>query len=501
MNVKNGDETGQGERAISLGGKAAFGVGAVGEAVFFGLFGGFIMIYYNQAIGLSNSLIGTAIMFALIGDAITDPIVGIMSDRWRSRFGRRHPFLVAAPVPMVLSIYCIFNPPEVLTAGAEGPTQMYLFAWLAFWTILSRTFVTLYHVPHLALGGELTKDQHQRSQLFSANTFFNYGTGASFAFIAFRFFFAGERVRESDGEMVPSHLDSAAYNPLIFTACVVMLLSIWGCAAGTWRYIPNLSAPPANSQRLSPITLVTSIGGTLKNRNYLILVIGFFFFMLTSGIFDTLELFMFTYYWELKSEQISWMRLVGAPAAITGALLAPILMRKFDRKPIMMISLIGGLVFAQLMVDLRLLGLMFENGNSALLPLLLINRFGFAFSLGVSTVVMLSMIGDIIDDNELETGERQEGLYYSARAFFAKASSSFGIFFAGILLDAYIRLPTGALPGELESDILLRLGIVAGPVMAIAAFISIFIYSKYDLNRERHQEITRLLQQRAQSSD
>ena len=107
------------------------------------------------------------------------------------------------------------------------------------------------------------------------------------------------------------------------------------------------------------------------------------------------------------------------------------------------------------------------------------------------------MIGDIIDENELRTGEREEGLYYSARAFFAKASSSFGIFFAGILLDYYIRMPTAAVPGELESGILLRLGIIAGPVMAIAAGISIFIYSKYNLSKERHQEITNLLQQKA----
>jgi len=501
VNVNRGDETGQGDGAISLVGKLSFGVGATGEAVFLTVFSGFITIYYNQTIGLSNALIGTAIMLALIGDAITDPIVGIMSDRWRSRFGRRHPFLLAAPIPMVVSIYCIFNPPEAFTAGADGPSQMLLFAWLAVWTILARTFVTLYHVPHLALGGELTKDQHQRSQLFSVNTVFSYGSMSIFAFVAYRFFLAGERVRESDAEKVPGLLDAEAYGPLILTACVIVLIAIWASAAGTWKYIPNLSQASPDRKPMSPITFLKAIGGTLKNRNYLVLVIGFFFFMLTSGIYDTLEVFMFTFFWELKTEQMAWLRLVGAPAAVTGALLSPILMRKFDRKPVMMTSLVGGVVFAQLMVDLRLLGLMFENGDPALLPVLVVNRAGFAFSLGVSTVVMLSMIGDITDDNELETGERQEGLYYSARAFFAKASSSFGIFFAGVVLEYFIRMPSGAVPGQLDGEVVFRLGITAGPVMALAAAISLFIYNKYNLNRERHQEITRLLQQRMQSSD
>ena len=488
---------------VSLGGKTAFGVGAVGEAVFLVLFGGFVTIYYNQILGLRNDLIGTAIMLALIGDAITDPIVGILSDRWHSRFGRRHPFLLAAPIPLVVSIYCIFSPPEALTGGENGPAEMQLFLWLTVWTVLSRAFLTLYHVPHLALGGEMAKDQHQRSQLFSANTIFSYGTLAVFVFVAYRIFFAGEREKMVDGELVsvPAHLDGAAYGPLVLTACVIVLISIFGSAVGTWKYIPQLSAAPAKKKALSPLSFVRDVLSTLKNRNYLILVIGFFFFMLTSGIYDTTEVFMFTYFWELPTEKMAWLRLVGAPSAITGALLAPFLMRKFDRKPVMMWSLVGSVLFAQLAVDLRLLGLMFENGHPALLPTLLVNRAGFAFSLGVSTVVMLSMIGDLIDANELENGTREEGLYYSARAFFAKASSSFGIFVAGVLLERYIRMPTGAVPGEVDGEILYRMGIVAGPVMACAAVVALFFYNKYDLTRERHQEIMDQLKARIAPSE
>ena len=85
------------------------------EAVYYGMFNTFITIYYNQAVGLSNTLIGTAIMLAMIGDAITDPVVGIISDRWHSKHGRRHPFLFVAPVPLAIALYMIFNPPAGLT--------------------------------------------------------------------------------------------------------------------------------------------------------------------------------------------------------------------------------------------------------------------------------------------------------------------------------------------------------------------------------------------------
>ena len=91
---------------LTFGTKLIFGSGAVGEAVYLGLFNTFITIYYNQAVGLANTLIGIAIMLAMIGDAVTDPLVGIMSDRWRSKHGRRHPFLFVAPVPLVLALYC-----------------------------------------------------------------------------------------------------------------------------------------------------------------------------------------------------------------------------------------------------------------------------------------------------------------------------------------------------------------------------------------------------------
>lgn len=464
------------------------------EAVYFGLFNTFITIYYNQAVGLSNTLIGVAIMLALIGDAITDPLVGIISDRWRSKHGRRHPFLLVAPLPLAISIYCIFNPPAAFIT--DTPSQWGLFAWLALWTILSRVFLTLYSVPHLALGGELSKDQHQRSQLFSANTVVAYVSGASFAFIAWSVFFAGERVRVSDGELVPGHLDATAYGPLVLLACAIVLVAIWGCAAGTYRHIGRLSQATVATQRLSIITFLREILGTLSNRNYIFILSGYFFFMISSGIYDTLNVFINTYFWELQPDEIRWVGLVGAPAAMTGALCSPLLMNRFDRKPVMLFALAGTIVFAQLVINMRLLGWMPPNHDPLLLPLLIANAAGFTFTLGVGTVAIMSMIGDVIDENELNRGLRQEGLFYSARAFFAKASYSFGHFFAGVMLDLFVRLPFNAVPGELESGVLTRLGLTAGPAMGLAALFALLIYSRYRLDRDRHREILEALDDR-----
>jgi len=474
----------------------AFGTGAIGEAVYLGLFNAFITIYYNQIIGLSNALIGTAIMLALIGDAITDPLVGVVSDRWKSRHGRRHPFLFVAPVPMAITLYLIFNPPEFFLSGPDGPSQLALFAWLATFTILSRALNTLYSIPHTALGGELSKDQHQRSKIFSANTAMGAASGTIFAFILWSYFFAGERIRASDGQLVPGHLDAAAYGPVLLFGCSIIIVAIWASATGTYNQVPLLSQADGNETRLTLRDLFNEILSTLKNSNYAYLLVGYFFIMITSGIYDTMHVFINTYYWELIPDQIRWFGLIAAPMGITGALSAPMLMRKFDRKPVLLGAIAGVTVFAQLVINLRLLGLLPENHDPALMPILLANAGGFALSLGISSVAIFSMLGDIIDENELETGRRQEGLFYSARSFFAKASNSFGHFIAGITLDAFVHLPFNAVPGQLEEGILTRMGIIAGPIMGIAAVISAFFYYRYNLTKERHLQVIQLLEEK-----
>lgn len=477
--------------------KLAFGVGSMGEIVFLGMFNTFISIYYNQAIGLSNSLIGTAIMLAILGDAISDPVVGMISDRWRSRLGRRHPFLFSAPIPLAISLFLIFNPPEILTGGLGGtPDQMWLFAWLMCWTILARLFLTLYTIPHFALGGELTKDANDRSKLFSINSIFGYASGAFFAFTAWGFFLAGESVL-ADGTVVPKHLDASAYGPVVMTACSVILVSIFLSALGTKNRIPLLSKPPVDQEGLSLTSFYKDLLGALKNPNYAFIMVGYFFLMISVGMNETLQVFIYTYFWELQTEQIRWFGLATVPAIILGAILSPILMKRLERKVVVIGGLLTLIIFVQLPIDLRLLGLMPANGSEMLMPILVASVMCAALGFAIGLVAILSMLGDISDQNELITGLRQEGLIFSARAFFAKASNSAGHFIAGISLDLFIALPFEAVPGEVDSDVVWRLGVMAGPIMAFTALVSLFFYARYRLTRGEHNRILEALSTKA----
>ena len=476
----------------------AYGIGEVGEVVFLGMFNTFIVIYYNQAIGLSNSLIGTAIMLATIGDAISDPMVGMISDRWRSRLGRRHPFLFAAPIPLAVSLYAIFSPPDFLTGGVAGePNQLSLFAWLAVWTICGRLFVTLYTIPHHALGAELAKNPNERSRLFSSNAIIGYVSGALFSFTVWGFFLSGESML-ADGSVIPKHLDASAYPPVVISACAIILVMINLSALGTVDRVPYLSSVAKSDARRSLLSFYREMMGVFANPNYTFLMIGFFLLMISVGLSDTLSVFIATYFWEFKPEQIKWFGLMGAPAIIIGATLSPGLMRRFDRKPVLIGGLLGLLIIGPVPLVLRLFDLMPANGSEHLLPIVIVNAMVSMMCAAAGAVAMMSILGDIADENELLIGLRQEGLIYSARAFFAKASNSAGHFFGGIFLDVYIVFPFDAVPGEVDADIIWRLGLFAGPIMCIAGFCALPFYARYRLTRAKHLEILKKLEKTSQ---
>ena len=139
---------------LGQGVKWSFGIGQMAEGIKNSSFSAFLLFYYNQVLGLPAETAGLAIAISLIFDAVTDPMIGTISDRWNSPHGRRHPFMYASALPLGVSFYFLFSPASFATSGSEFT----LFLWMLTFTILTRGAMTLYHVPHLALGAELTED-------------------------------------------------------------------------------------------------------------------------------------------------------------------------------------------------------------------------------------------------------------------------------------------------------------------------------------------------------
>ena len=102
------------DHQVSLGVRIAYGIGSIADGVKNVAFNAFLVLYYTTVLGLPGTLSGLAIFIALCVDAITDPLVGSISDNFRSRWGRRHPFMLFAALPMALCLFSLFSPPEGL---------------------------------------------------------------------------------------------------------------------------------------------------------------------------------------------------------------------------------------------------------------------------------------------------------------------------------------------------------------------------------------------------
>jgi len=122
-------------------------------------------------------LAGLAVTIAVVFDAISDPMIGSISDRWRSKLGRRHPFLFVAPIPLGLCFFAIYSPPDFLQ-------QTGLFLWFTFFTISLRIALTFYLVPHLAFGAELSDDYRERTVIMSYNSVLGMVGGATTFFLS-----------------------------------------------------------------------------------------------------------------------------------------------------------------------------------------------------------------------------------------------------------------------------------------------------------------------------
>ncbi|MCB2084404.1 MAG: MFS transporter, partial [Sphingomonadaceae bacterium] len=157
------------------------GFGSIAYGVKENGFSTFLLLFYNQVAGIDAGLVGTAIMVALIADAFIDPVIGELSDRTQTRWGRRLPWLYGAPVPLALAWLALWHPPE----GSDA----IVIAWLVGWAIVVRSLVSMCEVPSIALVPELTADYDERTILMRYRFLFGWAGGLLILILAYAVFF------------------------------------------------------------------------------------------------------------------------------------------------------------------------------------------------------------------------------------------------------------------------------------------------------------------------
>ncbi len=461
--------------------KLFYGLGSVAFGVKDNGFSFFLLLYYNQVLGLPQRWVGFAIMVTLLLDAVTDPVVGHLSDHFRSRWGRRHPFMYASALPVAASYGLLWNPP----AGLSQPA---LLVWLIVVASLVRTLIDFYEIPSAALVAELTDDYHERTGVLSVRFFFGWWGGLAMAVLAYAVFL------QPDAAHPVGVLNPGGYRRYGVAASVIMATAILVSAIGTHSAIPRLKRPPARRRR-GVRGALGEARETLVHRTFLSLFCAGIFSSMAGGIVAALNIYLSTYFWELTSDQISLLVVANFVSAALAFALAPRLSLRLGKKHAAIVAGLCAVLLGPAPIVLRLLDAFPPNGSPALLPALFAVNTVVVALIITSSILASSMVADVVEDSEVKTGRRAEGLFVAANTLVQKAVSGIGVFASGLLLGA-VGFPADARPGQVDPAVVRNLGLAYAPTIAVLYLIALAFLSAYPIDRARHEANLRTLRGR-----
>lgn len=289
-------------------------------------------------------------------------------------------------------------------------------------------------------------------------------------------------------------LNSEVYPPFALLLSVLMVFTIFISAWGTRSVIPYLPRPP-ELPRMSTgkvvLRVFQDLYAAMKSNSFRWLFSGILVVFIMVGVNTALDLYVFTFFWELDSRCVLYLIIAYPIGVMAGSFLSPAFFRRWGKKAGLVFGGISWPLLQVIPIILRLMGWFPENGDALLLPLLMAIKFIQGACTVQSQIAFGSMVADVIDEYEYETGKRQEGIFFAASSFSAKATSGVGTVIAGFALDI-IDWPRGAdirSASDVPPETIFNLGLVYGPLVASFGFLSVWCYSNYRLTRERHEEI------------
>ena len=430
----------------------AFSLAVVGIPIYV-----YIPKFYTDVVGVHVSALGAILLILRVFDAITDPVIGLVSDRLRTPFGRRRPLIILGALFTSLAMMLLFNPPHVDSGSATVWFMVLMFALFLFWTVIT--------VPYESLGPELTFDYHERTTLFGMRD----GAlilGTLLAATAPTLVKSLWQIPASDqGERDVFFILSIFYTPLILV-----------CAGWCVLAFKEQSLPPS----IRGFHLFTDISESLKNRPFRILLISYTISAIGSNLPATLILYYVEYV--LQSPRADLFLLIYFVSGIVFLPLWIMGSKRYEKKAMWLGAMVlnTGAFF----------GVFFLGPGDEWVYgfLVFVSGIGFGATLAIPSAIQ----ADVIDYDELKTGQRREGLYVGLWSIAKKLAAAFGVGVGLTVLGTSGYVPNVTQP----QSVVLTLRILYAFVPCVCSLVALGVAFQYPINQTVHSAIRRQIENR-----
>lgn len=455
--------------------KLIHGFGAVAFGVKDTGFSFFLLIYYNQALGMDAGLVSAALLIALLVDAVVDPILGNLSDRTYTRWGRRLPWLYAAPVPLAFAWILLWSPP-----GGEAPT----FLGLLGIAVIVRVLLSACEVPSVSLLPEITDDYDERTTMFRYRYLSGWVGGILMLFLGYSVFMGGEN----------GLLNADGYRSFGIFGAILMVVSVLGSALGQHSLVAQL--PETKPEPFSIKSAFSEIVEAFSERAFLIFAFGGLAAYVSQGMTFSISNYLNVFVWrldqtELFGEGSGFTALTAYPLVLFVSVVLMFVivspMHKALGKPkSAVVGAIGALVVTLIPYSFYLLG-WWPPVPSLTSALLLYFLLIFGNCLGVVVMISASsMIAEIVEAYLERTGKRAEGAFYSGNWLVQKCATGVGIFLTGQIIAAS-QLSNDADPAQVPQDVINEIILLYGGATIVLALIAAYWLSRFPITREQHE--------------
>ena len=435
---------------LPLSVKLGFGIGDLGGNLFFTAMGFYSLIYLTDTVGLGASLAGIAILIGKFWDAVTDPMMGYISDRTRSRWGRRRPYLLFGALPLLLAMWYFFSAPDYTSAQTAG------FLWATFALCLLNTAYTVVNIPYGSLTPEITKDYQERTSLNG-----------------FRFSFAVIGTILGAAVVIP--IVNLAGNPHTGYSLVGLLFGVIMAATILTTFFSVREASHKDEPRPKTKFFETFLV-VFKNKTYMRLVAVYTLNLTGITFVQTMLVYYFKYIYKNEAmTTIALLLLLGV--AMLCVPLSVLVAKRIGKKRTYQLAL-GILVVSCLAIFFfaHTLGMIFT---------FCVMVFA-GVGIGFGYVPPFAMLPDVVEVDAIQTKSRKEGAYYGMWTFFSKIGVALAAALSGIFLGFAKFVPNVV---DQAGSALFTIRLMIGPAPALIFLLGILLIQPYPLDEQHYDAI------------